>query len=611
MKNLPGMAYRCKNDRQCTMIFVSEGCAKLTGYEQHELVNNKTLSYNSLIQPEDRERVWSESQKALNLRTPFRQIYRIQTKDKKLKWVWEQGCGVFDEKGQLLALEGFIIDISDQIEYQNKLRKLSAAVSQAANMICITDINGIVDYVNPAFVQGTGYSFKETYRAELRNVKAVMDNDRYYNNVFQTIKQGKTWTDKARCCHKDGHWFWEQLNVGPIFDDHQKVTNVLFIGTDITLELQTQQKLVEADKMSAIGLLAAGVAHEFKNYLGGIIGYATYAQSSLDSPKAIEIVKDTLGQIVEIGERANEVAMSLLTYSKVKSSVLTKQDLRSVIEKTLELFSKELKNSCIQVETEFEYVPMVRIAIGKIQQVLLNLLLNARDAIEKHGNVKISLKREEKWVKVRVADNGVGISKDNISKIFDPFYSTKGVWGKDEVVGTGMGLSVSRNIALEHDGDLTVESEPGKGSAFILSLPISEDEDTPEQTAAGSEIAATEFWQILLLSLNKVITTKYQDEAVKIGCEMISFNSNVLFEKAVKKGANLAVADAHFAAKVELYQMLEHCQRNSIPFVMVNCGAMEYQLNELYEKALAIYSDCPDLNQILMQLRSIQAMQNT
>ena len=608
MKNLPGMAYRCLNDRQWTMKFVSEGCLKLTGYQPSGLLDNKILSYNSLIHPEDRERVWREVETALDLRTPCRLVYRIHTIENQLKWVWEQCCGVYDAKGNLVALEGFITDISEQTEYQNKLRKLSAAVSQAGNMICITDINGVVEYVNPAFVKGTGFGFKDVCGEELRSIKIVSNNGEYYKNIWQKINAAEIWTDKVQCRKKNGEWYWEQLNVSPIFDDQRKVTNVLFIGVDITSELQSQQKLVEADKMSAIGLLAAGVAHEFKNYLGGIIGYASYAQSCLDSEKADEIVRDTLEHIVEIGERANEVAMSLLTYSKVKSSVFTKQDLKNTIEKTLELFSKELKTSNIQVETQFEEIPKIKLSSGRIQQVLLNLLINARDAIERHGNVRISVTRDDKWVKVQVSDNGVGIPSEHISKIFDPFYSTKGVWGKDEVVGTGMGLSVSRNIAREHGGDLTVESIPGKGSTFTLILPIPEDDDDVATTESPYE-AVQECKHLALLSMEQPIIERYRPEAAQLGCTLISADSNEALQTHIDKGINLAMADAHFAAKVELYQMIESCKKKSVPFVMINCGAMEYQLNELYESALAVYRDCPDLKHILLQMKSAKVLQ--
>lgn len=609
MKNLPGMAYRCNNDRQWTMKFVSEGCIKLTGFQQEELIENKVVSYNSLIHKEDRERVWRESQKALDMRIPSRLIYRIHTKENQLKWVWEQSRGVFNDKGKFLALEGFIIDITEQTEYQNKLRKLSGALSQASSMICITDTSGIIEYVNPAFIKGTGFGFKEVYGEELRSINVVVDNEEYYRNVWKKIIAGDSWTDKVQCLKRTGEWYWEQLNVSPIFDDQAKVTNAIFVGTDITSEILTQQQLVEADKMSAIGLLAAGVAHEFKNFLGGIIGYASYAQSTLETGDSAKEVKDSLKHIVEIGERANEVAMSLLTYSKVKSHVLTKQELKSSIEKTLELFSKELKNSCIQVETKYDDVPMIKLSSGRIQQVLLNLLINARDAIEKHGNIRITLTKEDDWIKVRVSDNGVGIPKENISKIFDPFYSTKGVWGKDEVVGTGMGLSVSRNIARDHGGDLTVESEVGKGSTFTLSLPIADDDNDQKEQEFQWENIAADCKNLVLLTLDETIRTKYHEESTELGCNLSVLDSNESLKKSVGNKINVALADAHFPAKVELYQMLEQCRKNSLPFIMINCGAMEYQLNELYENALAVYRDCPDLKQIIMQFRSAHFLQ--
>jgi len=608
MKNLPGMAYRCKNDRNWTMTFVSEGSIKLTGYEPNELINSKLVSYNSIIHPDDRKHVWQEVQTALDNNVPFRLIYKIQTKNDQTKWVWEQGRGVYNSKNKLVALEGLVIDITEQTEYQNKLRKLSAAVGQTANMICITDMNGIVEYVNPAFIKGTGYGFKDVYGKELNDIRAIEEKQKFFNTVKQFIESGKSLTDKIRVQKKSGEWYWERINVSPILDDENKITNVLYVCIDITTELEAYQQLVEADKMSAIGLLAAGVAHEFKNFLGGIIGYASYAQTSLDSENALEITKDALEHIVEIGERANEVAMSLLTYSKVKSIVMTKQDLGSAVEKTLELFSKELKNSCIKVETHYEDIPMIRFSSGRIQQILLNLLINARDAIEKHGNLRITISKDGQNAMVKVADNGIGIEAQNLTKVFDPFYSTKGVWGKDDVVGTGMGLSVSRNIAREHGGDLTVKSEPGKGSTFTLSLPFSEEDDN-SQSKKENVVIPQEFKKLALISLNEPLIAKYTSEAAAAEYEIIPIRSKDLLQKKTNKELNLVLADAHFAAKVELVQMLESCTKNSIPFIMINCGAMEYQLNELFESALAVYRDCPDLEQIAMQVRSTQIFQ--
>lgn len=609
MSNLPGMAYRCLNDQNWTMQFVSEGSKNLTGYLPEDMINNKTVTYDSLIHADDKQRIWKEVQSALKSGNFFRFVYRIYTKLNQLKWVWEQGSGVYDEKGQLIALEGFITDISEQIEYQKKLRKFSAAVNHAVNMICITSTKGNVEYVNPAYVKGTGHSYKEVHGQPLQSIKVVADNENYFQQVFETIASGQIWNDKVQCRKKSGDLYWEQLNASPIFDDNGQVTHAIFVGTDITGELKTQQQLIDADKMSAIGLLAAGVAHEFKNFLGGIIGYATYAQSSIDSDKAPEIIKDTLAQIVEIGEKANEVAMSLLTYSRVKSNVMTQHDLKHVISKTIDLFSKEIKTHQIQLKTELKDTPKIKMSPGRIQQVLLNLLINARDAIEKHGNILVSLENDEDTARLKVSDNGVGIEQKNLSKIFDPFYSTKGVWGKDQVVGTGMGLSVSRNIAREHGGDLTVESRTGHGTTFTLTLPIS-DEIEDSVFGVDSTEVHTEITDMIVISLNNSVIAKYNKEVQQSRRKLHVVNALGDLQKLLNQNIDLILVDAQFSAKVELHNMIEACKKASVPIVMINCGALEYQLNDLYETSAAVYRDCPDLKQIVMQYQSLLVLQN-
>jgi len=486
-------------------------------------------------------------------------------------------------------------DMTVRLSQQRDLRKLSAAVAQSANLICVTDVSGRIEYVNPRFSEVTGYSSAEALGQLPSLLKSGQHDDAFYRDMWAAISSGVTWTGLVHNRRKNGELYWERKTISSIFDDQSEITHYLSVGEDITIELQTQQKLVESDKMSAIGMLAAGVAHEFKNYLGGIIGNASFALEELDGDGGLELAGDTLKQIIEMGDRANDVAMSLLSYSKARPDDFTLEDLSGIVTRSISLIEKEMKNLSIEVVTHYEKAPKAEVSASKIQQLLLNMLINAQHAIETDGVITVCLFAGPDWLTIKVADSGCGIPETNLNRIFDPFYSSKGVWGKDELVGTGMGLSICRNIAREHKGDLTVESVVGIGTSFSLTLPV-------KQHAAESKQFRPEDGQecrVLVFSLQKDIITACFNDATDLGARLFWADSVAHLGDDLNRIADFAICDAKYTGKVELLRMVELCRKHSIPYVMVNCGVMEYQLAELYDGARANFKELPNFERLL------------
>ena len=396
---------------------------------------------------------------------------------------------------------------------------------------------------------------------------------------------------------KNGDTYWERMIVTPIHNASGEIMNFLAVKEDITTEIEAQQQILESDKLAAVGVLAAGVAHEFKNYLGGIVGNASFALEELEDDNNLEIAKETLSRIVEMGERANQVAMSLLSYSKAQPTEMALVNLQEIVEQTISLLEKELKTRTIEIATFFEEIPLVEVIAGKIQQLLLNLLINAEQAISSHGAITVALviSHELDHVLLKVGDTGPGISKDILSKIFDPFFSTKGVWGKDDVSGTGLGLSICRNIAHEHNGDLTAISNEGLGTTFILKLPLvkkSTNEDTTTQVPIHSV-------HIFIFSLDTSIMSNYFKAASSVDVELYAIDDIDRMQSEIFHLCNLVILDAKFAGKVELLRMVERCTETDVPHIVVNCGTKEYQLAYLYEKAAAVFHDTPEFGSIL------------
>lgn len=239
-------------------------------------------------------------------------------------------------------------------------------------------------------------------------------------------------------------------------------------------ELQNQidvlkRQLGEAQKLTALGELVGTTAHEFNNVLMTIINYAKMGLRHKD-----EATRDrALTKVLAAGERASRITNSILGMARARSTSLEPTDLAKLIEETLVLLEREMNKYRIAVETQFEAVPEAVVNGNQIQQVLLNLLINARQAMNSGGQVTIRLSHDNtaNTVDLMVRDTGAGMSPDKLRRIFEPFYTTK--TGPDESGkgGTGLGLSACRDIIENHRGRVRVESTEGKGTAFTIKLP--------------------------------------------------------------------------------------------------------------------------------------------
>lgn len=497
--------------------------------------------------------------------------------------------------GRPVGIRGVVVDITERRCKEEELRRLSKAVNQSGNLICITDLDGAIEYVNTAFTEVTGYSVEEVMGRGYGELRSGKHDSDFYDKMWHTIRSGQTYSGMFRNRRRNGELYWERKTISPIFDETGEITHYLSVGTDVTNEIIAQEKLSEADKLSAIGMLAAGVAHEFKNYLGGIIGNASLALEQLQEDEGAIDVREVFDQIIHMGERANDVAMSLLTYSKSQPDEVAPVDLSELVKDAISLIGKELRNLFIEVVTYFEEIPHIYGSASKLQQMLLNLLINAQHAIGKNGVISVSVFNLESTIEIRVADTGRGIPEENLKRIFDPFFSTKGAWGRDEVVGTGMGLSICRNTAREHGGEITVVSSQGIGSTFTITLPVRhnsrpslEDPERPPRTIS-----------MMIFTLNKSLVSHYYRDAAARRVDLSAADSCDLVMENLQEIDGAVVCDAHFSGKIELLKVAEACQATGVPYVMINCDRVEYQLAEVFGKSSGNFAGLPEMHQIL------------
>lgn len=247
MANLPGIAYRCLNDRNWTMEFVSDGCKALTGYEPHELVQNATVAYNDLIHPDDRERVWDVVQADLNKGKAFQIMYRLITREQQEKWVWEQGCGVFGDAGNLVALEGFITDITEYRRAEEHLRLLSSIVKQSSEGIALADMDGNLQYVNSAFAAMHGYEPEKLLRKNL----AIFHTPRQSASLEaanRELRETGQFTGEIWHKRRDGTVFPAFLNNSLLYDKSGGTVGMIYIMRDITTRKKAAEALRESEE---------------------------------------------------------------------------------------------------------------------------------------------------------------------------------------------------------------------------------------------------------------------------------------------------------------------------------------------------------------------------
>ncbi len=257
--------------------------------------------------------------------------------------------------------------------------------------------------------------------------------------------------------------------IAPLVTKKFNVIGRLIIMDDITERVELESQLSQADKLSSIGLLAAGVAHEVNTPLAVISSYAQMLSKQLQGdPQKSGLMEKITRQTF----RASEIVNNLLNFSRTSGAEFTSVDVTSIILDTLALLEHQFKTAKIQVQDEFaEHLPPIHGNVGRLQQVFLNLFLNARDAMPNGGTLRVATSNGNN-VSVIVSDTGSGIAQEHIRRIYDPFFTTKAAPAEGQSRGTGLGLSVTYGIIQEHAGQIRVESRPGQGTTFTLDFPM-------------------------------------------------------------------------------------------------------------------------------------------
>ena len=361
---------------------------------------------------------------------------------------------------------------------EDTLRKLWRAVEQSADLVMITDREGVIEYVNPAFEAVSGYSPGELMGQTPRVLKSGQQNSELYKEMWQTILAGNVFRCTMVNRKKNGDVFVAEKTVTPLRDGEGRITHFISNDRDITERRRLENQLQQAQKMDAIGRLAGGVAHDFNNLLMVI---SSYAELMLDSLAPQHPLRRNVDEIQKASRSAADLTRQLLAFGRKQMQSLQLLDLNRIIEDINKMLPRLIGEDIELVFVPGEKLGRVKADPVQIEQILMNLAANARDAMPKGGRLVIetaSLRLDDAYIQehsivppgayvlLTVTDSGSGIAPEHLSHIFEPFYTTK-----EEGKGTGLGLATVYGIVKQNSGFIWVYSEPGMGTTFKIYLP--------------------------------------------------------------------------------------------------------------------------------------------
>ena len=353
--------------------------------------------------------------------------------------------------------------------------------------------------------------------------------------------------------------------------DAGSLTYSVHVCEDITEERRLREQLLQSEKMSAVGQLVSGVAHELNNPLAGVMGYTQLMMRHLIEPK----MRADLERVFNEAQRAARIVQNLLTFARKHKPEKRLLGLNGIIEKTLELRAYELRVSNIEVETDLDPgLPKTLLDLHQMQQVILNILTNAEQAmLEAHGRgrLRIATRAAGSTITMRLQDDGPGIATEHLSRVFEPFFTTKPV-GR----GTGLGLSICDGIVKEHGGGLRVESAPGQGAVFIVELPVAAAEEPADAPGIVTHAAAAAGGRsILVVDDEPSIQGLLVEALARAGFEVdTAGNGASALAKIEKRRYDLIISDLKMpgVSGVDLYERIRETRPDLAARIVFTSG---------------------------------------
>jgi PAS domain S-box-containing protein len=435
---------------------------------------------DSFYTPESWERLGAAIAKTIETGASYELELEMIRVDGTTCWTTTRGEALRGPEGDVVMLRGTVHNIDERKRAEGQLHLQSAALNAAAHSMLITDRDGTIVWINPAYTALTGYSPAEAVGRNPRDlVKSGAQDRAFYEHVWATILAGNVWHGELTNRRKDGTRYAEDQTITPVKDAQGRITHFIAIQRDLTEQRELETQLLQSQKMEAIGTLAGGIAHDFNNILGALLGYAELATENAAGNDAL--LKD-LGQVTAAGQRATDLVRQILTFSRREEPVRHQIHLGSIVREALKLLRASLPAS-IEFRSRLDPdAPAVLADPSQVHQIIMNLGANAWHAMkDRPGVLEVTVDLIDadaafvkthaglhtgRHVRLSVRDTGHGMAQAMQERIFEPFFTTKAP-GE----GTGLGLATVHGIMKSHAGEISVESQPEGGTIFHLYFP--------------------------------------------------------------------------------------------------------------------------------------------
>ena len=431
---------------------------------------------------------------------------------------------------------GYVIILQDTTERRGleaDRRRSYTAMEQTGEGIAITDSRGIVEYVNPRFTEIMGYARDELVGQDLQTIRQGAEHPDGGSEVRSTIERRELWKGHSIRQRKDGTTFHEEATLSPMFDDRGEPAGCLCVIRDTTQHVQMEEMLRQSLKMEAIGHLAGGVAHDFNNLLAPILGFSDLIREelALDHPHM-----DPIQEIQKAAKRARTLTRQLLAFSRKQVLEIRTVNINDVVTDLEKLLRHMLRENIEFTCTLDPAVHALRADVSQLEQVLINLVVNAQDAMPEVGSLSIVTSnyvqrapetdtqhplKPGDYVRIEVSDSGCGMPPQVLEHVFEPFFTTK-----SEGHGTGLGLATVLGIVHQHEGHIAAVSQPGRGTQFSIYLPAQDGPvEIPSQNpnASPGKRSSLQEHRILLVEDNEIVRRTVAAMLSRLGYRTDSF----------------------------------------------------------------------------------------
>lgn len=452
-------------DQNGTILYVNTKFEEISQYKGAEIIGQNHRILNSGYHPKE---FFVNMWQTISEGCVWKGEICNRARDGSFYWVDTTIVPFLDKKEKPYQYIAIRTDISNRKKAEDDLKETLKENSDIkfaldhSSIVTFTDANGLITSVNNKFCEVSKYSREEIIGENHRVLNSGLHSKAVFKGLWETIIAGKIW--KGELCNraKDGSCYWVDTTIIPFLNDEGKPYQYLSILNDITKRKRTQESLQRQEKLAAVGQLAAGVAHEIRNPLTSMKGYTEFLQLDEKDPERLEFLNIILDEI----DRVNTIVEDFMVLAKPKAVELENKNIIPVIKHVISLLEFEAKKKNVHLHLEcFEESIEIECDEGRLKQVFLNFIKNGIEAMPDGGDLYVRILIRDQNIQISIRDTGVGIPKEKLTKLGEPFFTTK----KN---GNGLGLMVSFKIIDGHNGKIFIESELNKGTTFNILLPM-------------------------------------------------------------------------------------------------------------------------------------------